>query len=514
MYKLFVYGTLKLESVQKKLLGHTLESYDAKLQGYSVNIAEEYYNVVPNEKGCIIGKVLLINEEDFLRIDQWEEIPLYLKAQVVVNSQFGDENVYIYIKKDIDTKIELRDDIEYTSNNENLEEVIEDFVNERDEVFPVCDIYLHYPIQVNSFAFNITEHREDFFTKKFKDIVDDEYGEAELGKLEHYFIGYEDLIYKYEEKDVTIRASLYYTVDNNELGILTVMLPVCACSPLSLWIKAFEGKLRVGDSTFAQYLCRNYKIKVLSTPKLTVFASKELTEFQKLQFFVVEELEGIQIINESFIKRANTNIAQYDSAKIYASENVIIEIPKNFKLCYKDRIESQILTLFVAEIFIFQSATIFETKKYIEDLIANEDISKKKFKESVTVLLIKSKRYWDRNQFLYPTARKLAENIGEAMKVDELHSYQDENEKMLDKLVQMNKLKQEEIESSSLNAILLIISLLGVIPIVSEMVIKIYDKKFNSVDAISYIISILSCFFLWILYKIGVQIRKRMRKNK
>lgn len=39
MYKLFVYGTLKLESVQKKLLGHTLESYDAKLQGYSVNIA-------------------------------------------------------------------------------------------------------------------------------------------------------------------------------------------------------------------------------------------------------------------------------------------------------------------------------------------------------------------------------------------------------------------------------------------------------------------------------------------
>ena len=36
--------------------------------------------------------MLLINEEDFLLIDQWEEIPLYLKAEVVVNSQFGDEN--------------------------------------------------------------------------------------------------------------------------------------------------------------------------------------------------------------------------------------------------------------------------------------------------------------------------------------------------------------------------------------------------------------------------------------
>ena len=77
----------------------------------------------------------------------------------------------------------------------------------------------------------------------------------------------------------------------------------------------------------------------------------------------------------------------------------------------------------------------------------------------------------------------------------------------------MNKLRQEEIESSSLNAILLIISLLGVIPIVSEMVIKIYENKFNSIDAVSYMISIASCFVLWMVYKVGVKIRKRLRKN-
>ena len=37
MYKIFVYGTLKFEYLQNKLLGHTLESYDAKLEGYSIN---------------------------------------------------------------------------------------------------------------------------------------------------------------------------------------------------------------------------------------------------------------------------------------------------------------------------------------------------------------------------------------------------------------------------------------------------------------------------------------------
>lgn len=100
MYKLFVYGTLKSESVQRKLLGHILNSYYAELKGYSINTAEEYYNVVPNENGCVKGKILLLDKVDFLYIDQWEETPLYLKEEVTVESHNGREKVYIYIKKD------------------------------------------------------------------------------------------------------------------------------------------------------------------------------------------------------------------------------------------------------------------------------------------------------------------------------------------------------------------------------------------------------------------------------
>lgn len=55
MHKLFVYGTLKSEMVQEKLLGHVLESYDARLQGYSINIAEEYYNLIPMKEAVLRG---------------------------------------------------------------------------------------------------------------------------------------------------------------------------------------------------------------------------------------------------------------------------------------------------------------------------------------------------------------------------------------------------------------------------------------------------------------------------
>ena len=132
MHKLFVYGTLKSEMVQKKLLGHVLESYDAKLQGYSINIAEEYYNLVPNEGGCVKGLVLLVSETDLLYIDQWEEVPFYLRNEVLVTSKYGDEKVYAYIKRDAERSIVLVNDIETVSNNVNLERDIDEFIKDRD----------------------------------------------------------------------------------------------------------------------------------------------------------------------------------------------------------------------------------------------------------------------------------------------------------------------------------------------------------------------------------------------
>ena len=132
MHKLFVYGTLKSEIVQEKLLGHVLESYDARLQGYSINIAKEYYNLVPNEGGCVKGLVLLVSETDLLYIDQWEEVPFYLRNEVLVTSKYGDEKVYAYIKRDTEKSIVLVNDIETVSNNVNLERDIDEFIKDRD----------------------------------------------------------------------------------------------------------------------------------------------------------------------------------------------------------------------------------------------------------------------------------------------------------------------------------------------------------------------------------------------
>ena len=56
----------------------------------------------------------------------------YLRNEVLVTSQYGDERVYAYIKKDDERSVKLVNDIETVSNNVNLEEAIDEFIKDRD----------------------------------------------------------------------------------------------------------------------------------------------------------------------------------------------------------------------------------------------------------------------------------------------------------------------------------------------------------------------------------------------
>ena len=334
MYKIFVYGTLKSEYLQNKLLGHTLESYDARLEGYSINTGEKYFNVLPNVGGCVNGRVLLVDKKDMLYIDQWEVIPMYMKAEVKVNSQYGYEDVFIYIKKDKEEKINLQDNVENMCNNEDLESTIDEFADARDMEFPVCDIYLNYPIDIKACDFDNLEKKQDIFTEKVKDIIKDK---------EFSCLGYEYLTYQSAEKQINVRVSLYCISDDKN-AILSVMLPVSTCNPTKLWEKSSTEKLEVEGRGFAEYLDSKYNIKVLDEPKIIIFSSGEIDESKRIEVFSVEEDIGK---NSDISKSANTDISKIDDMQIFASENVKIEIPNNFDVCYTDRLKSLIQTLSV-----------------------------------------------------------------------------------------------------------------------------------------------------------------------
>ena len=319
MYKIFVYGTLKSEYLQIKLLGHTLESYYAKLEGYSINTGEKYFNVIPNDGGCVKGKVLLVNEKDMLYIDQWESVPMYIKDKVRVHSKYGYEDVYIYIKKDKEDKICLQDDVFNMSNNENLEATVDEFAGTRDTEFPVCDIYLNYYIDLSAGILSDSKKSQDVITETVKD-------------KEASFIGYEYLSYENGGQQV----SLYY-IEDNEKSALTVMIPVSACNPVRLCEKAFCGKLEIKGRDFADYIYSKYNIKVLKKPKVIIYLSGEIDKSKRVEVLSVAESD---VKSDEIIEAANTDISRSEDIKVYAFNNVRIYIPKSFGPCYMDRLKS------------------------------------------------------------------------------------------------------------------------------------------------------------------------------
>ena len=322
MYKIFVYGTLKSEYLQNKLIGHTLESYDAKLEGYSINTGEKYFNVIPYDGGCVKGKVLLVSEKDILYIDQWESVPMYIKDKVRVHSKYGYEDVYIYIKKDKEDKIKLQDDVLNMSNNENLEATIDEFAGARDTEFPVCDIYLNYHIDLSAGALSDSKKSQDIITEQVK------------GK-EVSFIGYKDLYYENFGQQV----SLYYTEDN-EKSTLTVIIPVSACNPVRLCEKAFCGKLEIEGKDFADYIYSKYNLKVLKKPKVIIYSSGEIDKSKRVEILSAGESD---VKSAEIIEAADTDISRSEDVKVYAFTNVRIYIPKSFGPCYMDRLKALLL---------------------------------------------------------------------------------------------------------------------------------------------------------------------------
>lgn len=215
-------------------------------------------------------------------------------------------------------------------NNENLEATIDEFADVRDMEFPVCDLYLNYPIE----DLNNLSKNKDIFTEKVKEVVTDK---------EFSFIGYEYLSYKYDENQVTVRVSLYI-IENNEKATLSVMLPVSTCNLAKFWEKAFTRELEIEGRNFADYIYLKYNLKVLDAPKFIIYSSGEIDESKRLDVFSVEK-----VFNKAFdiSKAVNTDISKNKDVKVYLSDNVKIEITNNFDVCYTDRLKSVMLTLSV-----------------------------------------------------------------------------------------------------------------------------------------------------------------------
>lgn len=95
METLFVYGTLQEAQVQQRLLGRTLDSVSATLQGYRLDavLFAPYLVAIPSQAATIVGQLLTVTMADMYTLDIYEG-QAYLRVQAATTSA---QSVWVYV---------------------------------------------------------------------------------------------------------------------------------------------------------------------------------------------------------------------------------------------------------------------------------------------------------------------------------------------------------------------------------------------------------------------------------
>ena len=92
----FAYGTLTVDIVRDRVLGHPVDTRDAVLRGYSKVCGWDYLTLVPSDSS-VRGVVFEADADDVARMDVWEDVPVYSLVPVTVETDDGPVEAHTYI---------------------------------------------------------------------------------------------------------------------------------------------------------------------------------------------------------------------------------------------------------------------------------------------------------------------------------------------------------------------------------------------------------------------------------
>lgn len=95
---LFVYGSLLEDATRERILRHRIEVIEARLPGFERRRGRYHY-IVRADGAETVGIVMLgLTEEDWRRLDAYEEVPhLYTREEVDVVTSGGPLRCWVYL---------------------------------------------------------------------------------------------------------------------------------------------------------------------------------------------------------------------------------------------------------------------------------------------------------------------------------------------------------------------------------------------------------------------------------
>ena len=493
--KLFLFGELNKANILK-LCPNIQILCDYTLYGYNVYCTlagRSFIKKCGSTDNGIIGFIVECTENDLWVLDQWKDV-LLLHRVIVSEKDDIDSYTCIY-------DIKVLSKVQYTSEFELI-----NFVETRNlhTSLKFADVHLLIP--------GFCEYRpEDVENSKIGRTLQDaiqkvnssEFNNDFLKDCQRYALG---LIFvkmrngSYQQAVLTLMRHA-----DTKLCVLDIFVPAILESThylLDSYCGEFIEFKYNNEILSINELCNTLGIQLCGSKRSMVFVYEKVDEERLLNILVNEDKPMGKIMGTHFKNILKHNLAQYDTAEVYASEVTMVELTDKIESDLLTRIQSQAIEIFFVEMLLLEDAAVSKMYEKVQNEINEEHKNpfRKNTGEIISELIDEATfavSFTDYHQFYYPTVRISAAKVAKAFGIDDIREKYNLNKNLLEQMIKDHNALIARKDNAIKNSLLIIITLLSGVATIFEAFNLITSSAYES---ISYYVAIGIMAFGVLLY--------------
>lgn len=386
----------------------------------------------------------------------------------------------------------------------------------------MADVHLLIPGYIKG---DLSDSSESFFGKQLNECIsksnEAEYNSDFLKDCARYALGKVEIIVENEACQNAVLTVMKHKPTN--LCIVDIFVPailanthwmLChyCCDDLKIRFNGMEDSIA--------NICKTFGVEKFGSQRSLVFSYSKVEEESLLCLLVNEQHPMGKIVGTHFKNIISKNLAQYDTAKVYASEVTMIEMTENVENDLLLRIQSQGVELFFVEMLLMQDASVSRMNHLVKREIDLERACPfRKNSDNIIYELLDETSYMfcfmDYKQFYFPTVRVSATKVAKAFGIDDIYRRYEQNKALLENMINSHNAMISKKENQIKNSLLFILTFLSGISTISSTIDLIAER---SLGAFSYYIASALMFagisIYWIVSKFIRWGTNRARKKK
>jgi len=369
--------------------------------------------------------------------------------------------------------------------------------------YPPLDLYILIPCvtendRVRSIVGNESEGISNKFLKSIAEVAKYEMDNGLASQLERKFLCQVTIVCLTDDVDHDEKielgrqkVNLYLTVHmETGLACVTLVFPDTPLSVTHLLDQMSRDEILIEEQNetinLLDWISTKYGLRRMGLSRSFTNLSSRV-DVEDLMYLLANEVNGSRMIEYKLIGRslkeaAENNIAQFDLSEVYVNECSVVQIYKDYKKLYEDRIYDQALTLFIMEIILLQDVAVSRVNERVSnELNRKSDISLKVIEE-LNLNFAKTMFLWNLNHFKYSATRAVVSSFVNGLKIHEQIEIYRTNKEFLEDLINVYTARRTNRMSFFLNIVILFLTLSQVLPIYYDISKKVVEGSVTPFD--------------------------------